>query len=288
MIRYLSLFLFPAFIFGTSAYPQSAGRTVSGLVTSQEELTPLPGVLVYVKGTNNRSGTQQDGVFYIDVTDSDSVLVFQLDEFQTREVRLTQAGDYNIALLRGKSQPNGNGPFSPVGIWRAVFELKPGVTVPVNFDIRATAAGDEEAFFRNAGEEFDGGRVKVTKDSLFIFLEQFDNELAFRVGDTILTGEFRHQDKTGVPMPVRAERGVTTRFSETGLSPAGDLSGTYDIGFISGNGKEEKAVGLFRQNGNKLTATFLRVTGDSRYLEGIVEGNDFYLSSFIGGGPGLL
>jgi peroxiredoxin len=44
-------------------------------------------------------------------------------------------------------------------------------------------------------------------------------------------------------------------------------------------------VGLINQTGNKLSATFLRVTGDSRYLEGIVEGNDFYLSGFIGSNP---
>jgi hypothetical protein len=62
---------------------------------------------------------------------------------------------------------------------------------------------------------------------LSILTDQFDNELVFRVGDTILTGEFRRQDKTGSSLPVKAERGITSRFPETGLPPAGDLSG-YD------------------------------------------------------------
>ncbi|WP_431295089.1 peroxiredoxin family protein [Pedobacter sp. P26] len=64
-----------------------------------------------------------------------------------------------------------------------------------------------------------------------------------------------------------------------------DYSGSYDVVFTSTNGKEEKTVGLFKQTGNKLTGTFLRVTGDSRYLEGVVEGNEFQLSSFIGSSP---
>ncbi len=176
-------------------------------------------------------------------------------------------------------------PFTAIGAWRGVFQLKPGVEVPFNFDIRVAANGDQHIYFRNGEESFDGGRVKQSPDSLFIFLDQFDNELAFRISDGPLTGVLRRQDKTGTPLPVRAEPNTTWRFSETGTAPAGDISGTYDIVFRSGDGKEEKAVGLFHQTGNKLSGTFLRVTGDSRYLEGIVEGNNFYLSSFFGSGP---
>ncbi|RYG00604.1 MAG: TlpA family protein disulfide reductase [Chitinophagaceae bacterium] len=55
--------------------------------------------------------------------------------------------------------------------------------------------------------------------------------------------------------------------------------------FKPANGKEEKAVGLFTQTGNKLQGTFLRVTGDSRFLEGVIDGNKFELSSFIGSSP---
>ncbi len=43
-------------------------------------------------------------------------------------------------------------------------------------------------------------------------------------------------------------------------------------------------MGLFKQEGSKLYATFLSISGDYRYLEGVVQGNKFYLSAFIGGG----
>ncbi|RZL40119.1 MAG: TlpA family protein disulfide reductase, partial [Pedobacter sp.] len=65
----------------------------------------------------------------------------------------------------------------------------------------------------------------------------------------------------------------------------GNYSGSYDVIFKSPDGKEEKTVGLFKQTGNKITGTFLRVTGDSRYLEGTVQGNEFQLSAFIGSSP---
>lgn len=297
MIRYISLFLLLAVFTTQKIYAQHSSRTISGLITSREDAAPLEGVLVSAKGTGVRSGSQQDGMYYIEVTDKDSVLVFSLNEFQTQEIRLSSGNEYNVALDKGQT-PAGpasaaagapvsasTSSFSAIGAWRAVFQLKPEVEVPFNFDIRATGNGDQHIYFRNGEESFDGGRVKQSADSLFIFLDQFDNELVFKISDGPLTGVLRRQDKTGSSLPVKAQPNTTYRFSETGAAPAGDLSGTYDIVFKSDNGKEEKAVGLFRQNGNKLSGTFLRITGDSRYLEGIVEGNNFYLSSFIGSGP---
>jgi peroxiredoxin len=184
------------------------------------------------------------------------------------------------------SAVDGSGTFSALGSWRGTFELRPGVEVPFNFDIRADKSGQLKAFFRNGTESFEGGPVRQTTDSLFIFLDQFDNELAFKIGEGPLSGTFSKQDRTGTPLPVKIEPNSTTRFENKGAAtPTGNLSGTYDVTFTSAEGKEEKVVGLFQQQGNKLTGTFLRVTGDSRFLEGIVEGNEFYLSSFYGSGP---
>jgi hypothetical protein len=99
-MRYLLVFffLFPGILAKTNA--RKAGRVISGLVTTQEEKSALPGVLVYVKGTTNASGTQQDGAYYIEVTPADSVLVFRYDGYQTKEVRLTSACEYNVVLCK--------------------------------------------------------------------------------------------------------------------------------------------------------------------------------------------
>jgi hypothetical protein len=99
-MRYLLILflLFPGIRAKTNDH--KPGRVISGLVTTQEEKSALPGVLVYVKGTKNASGTQQDGVYYIEVTGADSVLVFRYDGYQTKEVRLTAACEYNIVLCK--------------------------------------------------------------------------------------------------------------------------------------------------------------------------------------------
>jgi len=169
--------------------------------------------------------------------------------------------------------------------WRGVFKIKPGVEVPFNFEIVDKGSGKQHIVFLNAEERFDGGPVLRKADSLFVKLDQFDNELAFKVYKDSLSGVFRKQDGSGTPLPVVAEPGKAYRFQPVNKAVAGDISGKYDVVFKGPDGNDEKAVGVFKQDGNKITGTFLRITGDSRYLEGIVDGNNFYLSSFIGSSP---
>lgn len=174
--------------------------------------------------------------------------------------------------------------FSALGKWRGIFKINPELEIPFNFEIR-NVQGTEKLFFINADEHFEGGIIRQSPDSLFIKLDQFDNELAFKIEGDGLTGTLRKQDHSGRSTAVIAERGKDYRFATTGKPATADFSGTYDVVFTGANGKEEKTVGLFKQTGNKLSGTFLKITGDSRYLEGTVEGNDFQLSSFIGSGP---
>ena len=175
--------------------------------------------------------------------------------------------------------------FAANGNWRGVFKIKPDVEVPFNFEISPTSANKPKLTFLNAEERFEGGLVSQTADSIFVKLDQFDNELALRIEGDSLVGSLRKQDKSGKPLALVAKKDSNYRFKPSGKTPAANFSGTYDVTFKSPTGKDENAVGLFKQNGNKITGTFLRITGDSRYLEGIVEGNDFYLSSFIGSSP---
>ncbi|SKA09647.1 TlpA disulfide reductase family protein [Sediminibacterium ginsengisoli] len=170
------------------------------------------------------------------------------------------------------------------GKWRGVFHLRPGVEVPFNFEIRPSGKA-LEVYLVNGDEKFATGNLNISGDSAFIPLSLFDNELAFAVDGNRLTGVLRRVDKRGSGTLFEAAKGGNFRFIETGTLPVKDISGRYDVVFQQAGGKEEKAVGIFRQEGNRLQATFLRVTGDSRYLDGMIEGRDIALSSFIGSGP---
>lgn len=167
------------------------------------------------------------------------------------------------------------------GKWRGEFIIRDKLIVPFNFEI----SDDGMVYLINAEERFKTAGINIRYDSLFIPLDQFDNELAFRVTDNTLTGTLRKQDNTGTPLPVTAEKGKTYRFKSTQTTYS-DISGTYDVTFTFESGKHEKSVAVFKQDGNQLTGTFLKESGDARFLQGIVEENSFQLSSFIGSSPG--
>jgi thiol-disulfide isomerase/thioredoxin len=167
------------------------------------------------------------------------------------------------------------------GKWRGVFSIRPGVDVPFHFEVESGGA----VYLLNGEEKFAAGSFKITDDSLFIPFPLFENELALSYEHNLLKGVLRKQNLKGNTTLVTAQKGITDRFYETGSSPVKDISGTYDVVFGSEENKKEKAVGIFQQKENRVTATFLRVTGDSRFLEGTIEDNQLQLSSFIGSSP---
>lgn len=190
---------------------------------------------------------------------------------------------FSLTLLLCASTSNAQTQLNDItGLWRGEFIIRGNVPVPFNFEI----ADDGIVYMLNAEERFETGKLSIKNDSLFVPLDQFDNELAFRLRNNILQGELRKQDHTGTPLRVTAEKNITWRFRENKNLPVKDIGGTYDINFTFESGKTEKSVAIFKQDGKKLTGTFLKESGDARYLQGIVEGNKFYLSSFIGSSPG--
>ena len=176
--------------------------------------------------------------------------------------------------------------FISEGPWRGVFHQPNGTEVPFNFEVKGKNIATAKLYLINGTEHFPASRLVQKGDSVYVAFDQFDNELALKVTGKELSGVLRKNDHSGRTLEVSAKWGETFRFADDGKKPAADITGKYDVTFRSPKGGEDtKKVGLFRQQGSKLYATFLSITGDSRYLEGIVQGDRFYLSSFIGGGP---
>ena len=74
-------------------------KTVSGTVTDQNA-TPLPGVSVIVKGSNQGTQTDFDGNYSIEVASSD-VLVFEYIGLETQEVPVGNQTQINVTMLEG-------------------------------------------------------------------------------------------------------------------------------------------------------------------------------------------
>lgn len=267
-----------------SSHTYAGDHIIRGVVTEAVSLTPLEGVEIFAKVSNLISGSQTDGIYTIPVTDKDSVLVFCFPGYNTKEVNLKGSDEINIQLTKATEKKVPDPANDLAGTWRGLFTIRPGVEVPFNFIIRQEN-NNWTAVLLNADEKFPAGNLRLAGDSIFIAIPLFENELAFTLNNGLLSGALRRQDLRGNPLPVTAKKGLTYRFEENGSAPLKDISGNYRVSFLSPNGKEEKAVGIFRQKGNKVYATFLRVTGDTRYLEGNIEDDKIKLSAFIGSSP---
>jgi len=205
---------------------------------------------------------------------------------QTPNYSFSKTRNTNKQLAAVAIRPPATATSTITGKWKGIFHIRENADAPFLFEITGDPAGRQRIYFINAEERFYGGELLSSNDSVHIALDQFDNEMVLLPAGNSLKGFLRKQDGSGTTLLFDAVKGNLPRFPVTNADPAANISGTYDITFKNEKGNDEKAVGLFKQEGNKLKATFLRITGDSRYLDGIVDGNRFYLSTFIGSGPG--
>lgn len=178
--------------------------------------------------------------------------------------------------------------FLKEGVWRGVFTVNEA-NVPFNFELKGKDA-EHTVFTLINGNRRDDFKVKrITDDSLFIKMNTYDAALFAKIeSDGRLTGEYRSlvPNFRGNALPFTAEAGKKYRFTEPGkdVKPAYDLSGKWELQIYSKEPTPNR-IGLLKQDGNKLTGVIMSVVGDSRELEGTVQGNEFELSGFTGPSP---
>ncbi|MES2457099.1 MAG: TlpA disulfide reductase family protein [Bacteroidota bacterium] len=178
--------------------------------------------------------------------------------------------------------------FIKQGVWRGVFKVSE-FEVPFNFEIKGKDAEHATFTLLNGTRRDDFHVKKLGADSLFIKMNTYDAALVAKIEDDgSISGEYRSlvPGLRGNALPFTAEQGKSYRFVEPGkdVAPAADLTGKWEFKGFSKEAVPNK-VAILKQKGNKLTGVVMQVTGDSRELEGTVQGNEFVLSGFTGPSP---
>jgi thiol-disulfide isomerase/thioredoxin len=126
------------------------------------------------------------------------------------------------------------------------------------------------------------GRNRQTgKDTLRIDFPVFGSYIKALYQERVIDGEWIIPAK-GLTYKFNAHYGQNHRFTTLAKPPKANLTGKWDCNFDLANEKPYKAIGEFSQNGNILKGTFRTETGDYRYLDGEVQADKFYLSTFDG------
>lgn len=166
----------------------------------------------------------------------------------------------------------------PQGAWRGELKISETETLPFNFEI--TAKRGMKIY--NADEVILVDDIDYHNDSIFIKMPVFEGYFALVLKDSMLQGEFIKESLDRV-LPFKGIYNKKSRFEEPSQNAAFDVSGNWEAVFSQGVKDDEyTAKGIFKQDGNKVTGTFRTSTGDYRYLDGVMDGDELKLSTFDG------
>lgn len=170
----------------------------------------------------------------------------------------------------------------PYGPWR--FELKmKHATIPFIIEF---SQKDKKLYgtLKNGEESIALDNIEHAGKNLSIPLGPYEASLELKQESaTRLTGLLvKHNRTPKALLPVTGEAGNPHRFI-TNKKPAGlSLSGKWAVTLKHSSDVQDPGVILFQQKGNNLSGSILTPTGDYRYLEGYVSGNEFEAASFDG------
>jgi peroxiredoxin len=170
------------------------------------------------------------------------------------------------------------------GTWRGVLHVA-RQQVPFLLEVATNASGQPIAYLVNGEERILLDKIQVRGDSVIIPLHIFDADLRARINaqeDEMQGVWTRYHLQEPFRVSFSAQLGQKHRFEAHPQAATFSYAGKWDVVFKDAAGKQEKAVGVFKQKGNQLKGTFLSSTGDYRYLDGQVNGDTLLLSTFDG------
>ena len=174
------------------------------------------------------------------------------------------------------------------GMWRGVFQAQ-DTEIPFLFEIKGANTENPVVTLINGEERVDLTGVTYQNDSVMIPIKAYDAVLEAKIDGDYLSGRLLklYSNRPDGRVPFTAQKGNTSRFENTGKKATVSLDGRWEIS--SSEREMTKQVGVFTQKANGyLTGTILTAFGDFRYLEGVVQGDWFYLSTFGGLTPHLV
>ncbi|PIB31545.1 redoxin [Gaetbulibacter sp. 5U11] len=181
-----------------------------------------------------------------------------------------------LILFSVLSCQNNDAEFLTFGNYRGELKVSDTQKLPFKFSVKD--ANTLEIY--NADEVITVDEIEYKNDSVYIKLPVFEGLLIAKIKDHTLIGRFVVEEK-GREQAFTAYKSQT-RFDNTAKAET-NITGEWETVF-SPNTEADKYVakGIFKQKENKVTGTFLTETGDYRYLEGVINGDQLQLSTFDG------
>ena len=171
-----------------------------------------------------------------------------------------------------------------MGPWRVEMKHFSG-NLPFNLVVnKGKTSKTYQIKIQNGIEKFSLGESFFRGDSLVIPFDLYDSEIVGILTDSKKLKGYWIKKRDGIAIfriPLEAIYGSTERYSD--LKPSKiNVSGNWMADFWSDETNHSPGVGMFKQVGNSVTGTFLKTSGDYRFLQGNVSGDSLFMSYFDG------
>ncbi|MCO6495159.1 MAG: TlpA family protein disulfide reductase [Bacteroidetes bacterium] len=166
------------------------------------------------------------------------------------------------------------------GFWLGSLNIQ-GYTVSFSFLIE----NDQIKTLYNSDEEIEMQKLSINGDSILAYFQNYPTFLKFKIeNDTQINGYYLNPDYGDESKFNFAAFyvGNKTIAKANNSKESYDLSGTWETYFRPGTEKQYPAVGQFKMENGVIKGTFLKPSGDARFLEGSFKNNKLQLSSFDG------
>jgi thiol-disulfide isomerase/thioredoxin len=172
------------------------------------------------------------------------------------------------------------------GVYRGVLILDEDNKTELPFNFTVSYVKHRPLItIRNADERITVDEITVKGDSVNFKMPVFDTEFKTRITRQGLEGVWINHYRTSKNI-IRfiAIHRESRRFLFEAGSPQPLFEGRWKATFSPGKKDSSMAIAVFRhqEQTNYITGTFLTETGDYRYLEGMRNGNELFLSAFDG------
>ena len=170
-----------------------------------------------------------------------------------------------------------------LGLYRAVLRL-PGGDAPFGLEI-AQEQQHYVLYLINGAERTRVSNVRVADGEITALFPGYENSLRATMRRDRLEGSVTLIKAGGKEqvIPFVATLGDTYRFHAEATTDNADVDGTWDATFTNDKGETSKAILLLEQHHDRVTGSAMTPTGDHRFLEGQMRGDELQLSTFAGG-----
>ncbi len=168
------------------------------------------------------------------------------------------------------------------------FEEVTSGELPFHFEVNYTSTDSFKIVIINGTERIIledihyGLDRRTAKDTLVVHFPLMDSYLEAVCESGVMQGYWVVNYKENYRVPFEARFGEAHRFTPLTKQPKLDLTGNWAVQFEPGTKDAYPAIAEFKQTKNHLSGTFRTETGDFRFLEGSIQANKIYLSSFDG------